>query len=65
VSLYTTAELVNELNAVTQQCQLALAACRSIHFAVKNAKRHGGDYNLNDLHAADRLAKEALAGGVK
>lgn len=58
-------ELVNELIAATAQRDLALAACRSIRFAVKNAKRHGGEYNLNDLEAADRLAKEALSGGGK
>lgn len=57
------AELVNELNAVTAQRDAALAACRSIRFAGSNAVRHGGEYSLNDLLAADRLAKEALARG--
>lgn len=45
-----------------ERCQLdlALAACRSIRFANTNAVRHGGEYSLNDLLAADRLAKQAL-----
>lgn len=55
--------LVNELNSVTAQRDLALAACRSIRFANSNAVRHGGDYSLNDLLAADKLAKEALERG--
>jgi len=39
---------------------LAFAACRSIQFAVANASRHGGDFNLNDILAAHKLATEAL-----
>ncbi len=39
---------------------VALAACRSIRFAITNATRHGGKFSLNDLLAADRLANEAL-----
>lgn len=42
------------------QLELALAACRSIRFATSNAVRHGGEYSLNDLLAAERLAKQAL-----
>lgn len=42
------------------QLKTALAACRSIRFAGTNALRHGGEYSLNDLIAADRLAREAL-----
>ncbi len=45
------------------QLDLALAACRSIRFAVANARRHGGDYNLLDILAADKLAREALERG--
>ncbi len=40
---------------------LALAACRSMVFATENASRHGGDWNLNDLLSAHKLANEALA----
>ncbi len=43
------------------QVETAFAACRSIRFAVVNASRHGGEFSLNDLLAADRLAREALA----
>jgi hypothetical protein len=42
------------------QLDTALAACRSIRFAVKQASRHGGEFSLNDILAADRLAREAL-----
>ena len=42
------------------QVELAFAACRSINFATENAVRHGGEYSLNDLLAADKLAREAL-----
>lgn len=42
------------------QVESAFAACRSIRFAGDNAVRHGGEYNLTDLLAADRLAREAL-----
>jgi hypothetical protein len=59
----TVAELVNELSDVTNQLNVALAACRSIRFAVTNAARHGGEYSLNDLLAADHLAKDALQRG--
>ena len=57
------AQLVNRLSACEQQCRHALAACRSIRFANNQAVRHGGEYSLNDLLAADRLAKEALQMG--
>ncbi len=57
----TVAELVNELNEVTAQRDAAFAACRSIRFATENAVRHGGDYSLNDLLAADKLARDAMA----
>jgi hypothetical protein len=30
-------------------------------FAAKNAKRHRGEYNLNDLLAAEAIAAQALA----
>ena len=43
-----------------KKTQLAYAACRSINFSTENAMRHGGDYSLNDLLAADKLAREAL-----
>jgi len=46
---------------MSTQLELALAACRSIRFASDNALRHGGEYSLNDLLAADKLAREALA----
>ena len=46
---------------MSSQLDLALAACRSIRFATAQAARHGGDYSLNDLLAADKLAREALA----
>jgi len=39
----------------------ALAACRSIIFAGKQAQRHGGEYSLPDLQAAEYLATQALA----
>jgi len=39
----------------------ALAACRSIIFAGKQAQRHGGEYSLPDLQAAEYLAHQALA----
>ncbi len=39
---------------------LAFAACRSIRFATINAERHGGEYSLNDLLAAHKLATDAL-----
>lgn len=43
-----------------KQIEAAMAACRSIRFAVMNSNRHGGDFSLNDILAADRLAREAL-----
>lgn len=46
---------------MSTQLDLALAACRSIRFANDNAMRHGGEYSLNDLLAADKLARDALA----
>jgi len=39
---------------------LALAACRAILFAAKQAQRHRGEYSLPDLAAAERLAHAAL-----
>lgn len=42
----------------------AFAACQSIRFAVKNASRHRGEFSLNDILAADRLAREALGGAA-
>ena len=42
--------------------ELAFAACRSIRFAVLNAERYGGEFSLNDILAANRLANEALSG---
>lgn len=45
-----------------KQIDLAFAACRSIRFAVDNAGRYGGEFSLNDILAADRLAKDALQG---
>jgi hypothetical protein len=47
-------------NPTSTQVQSAFAACRSIRFAVKNASRYGGEFSLNDILAADRLAREAL-----
>ena len=47
-------------DAMKCQLELALAACRSIRFANDNAVRHVGEYSLNDLLTADRLAKQAL-----
>jgi hypothetical protein len=44
----------------TKQTELALAACRSILFAAKNAVRHRGEYSLTDLRAAEALAAQAL-----
>lgn len=46
--------------APAAQVQSAFAACKSIRFAFKNAARYGGEWNLNDLIACDRLAREAL-----
>ena len=42
------------------QLRMALAACRSIRFAVANSKRYHGEFSLNDIESADRLAREAL-----
>lgn len=47
-------------DAAKQKADLAFAACRSIRFAVVNASRHGGEFNLNDLLAADKFARDAL-----
>lgn len=41
--------------------EAAFSACRSIRFAVTNASRFGGEFSLNDILAADRLAQQALA----
>ena len=46
--------------APNPKAEAAFAACRSIAFATANAMRHGGDYSLNDLLAADKLAREAI-----
>jgi len=43
------------------ETELAFAACRSIRFATENAVRHGGEYSLNDLLAADKLARDAIS----
>ena len=45
---------------IMKNADLAFAACRSIRFAIDNAKRHGGEFNLNDIEAAGRLALLAL-----
>lgn len=55
----------DDAQPTAKQVELAFAACRSIRFAVKNAERYGGDFSLNDLLAADRLAREALAPSAK
>lgn len=39
---------------------LAMAACRAILFAAKQAHRHRGEYSLPDLLAAEQLARAAL-----
>ena len=39
---------------------LALAACRAVLFAAKQAKRYRGEYSLPDLIAAERLARAAI-----
>lgn len=39
----------------------ALAACRAIVFAEKQASRHRGEYSLNDILAAHSLAATALS----
>lgn len=57
------AEAIATWNAREPSGETALAACRSIRFAVKNATRHGGDFSLNDILAADKLAREALGKG--
>lgn len=50
------------MNAPTaDQIEAAFAACRSIRFAVKNAARFNGEFSLNDLLSADRLARAALS----
>jgi hypothetical protein len=46
--------------APSEPLALALAACRAILFAGKQARRHRGDYNLNDLCVAESLAATAL-----
>ncbi len=46
------------------QTEAAFAACRSIRFAVLNADRHAGEFSLNDILAANRLACEALQCGT-
>jgi phage shock protein A len=55
------AKLERALGELQNRAELAFAACRSIRFANDQAVRHGGDYSLNDLLAADKLAREALA----
>lgn len=39
---------------------LAMAACRAVLFAAKQAKRYRGEYSLPDLIAAERLARAAI-----
>lgn len=58
---HSCAEHLNaRLLASSQVLGKALAACRSINFAVTNSARFGGEYNLNDILAADHLATDAL-----
>jgi hypothetical protein len=47
-------------SAPSDTLTLALSACRAILFAGKQAKRHRGEYSLNDLLAAESLAATAL-----
>lgn len=49
-----------EQTPAEKQLDLALSACRSIRFATKQAERFGGEFSLNDLLTADRLARAAL-----
>ena len=44
---------------------LAMAACRAVLFAAKQAKRHRGKYSLPDLAAAEYLAGAAIDASVK
>jgi hypothetical protein len=53
------------VNVTADQIATAFAACRSIRFAVKNASRWSGEFSLNDILAADRLAREALGEAPK
>lgn len=53
--------LERALDELENRSLLAFAACRSIRFANDQAVRHGGDYSLNNLLAADKRAREALA----
>ena len=39
---------------------LALAACRAVLFAAKQAQRYRGEYSLPDLIAAEQLARAAI-----
>jgi len=45
--------------------ELALAACRSILFAGKQAERYRGEYSLTDLCAAEKLARDAIDAAMK
>ena len=45
--------------------ELALAACRSILFAGKQAERYRGEYSLSDLCAAQKLARTAIDAAMK
>lgn len=58
-------KLERDLGELRNRAELAFAACRSIRFAIDQAVRHGGEYSLNDLLAADRLARAALAPASK
>lgn len=51
---------LEDYDELRKRSDLAFAACRSIRFATEQAVRHGGDYSLNDLLAADKLARDAL-----
>lgn len=53
------------MSATPKQIEAAFAACKSIRFAVINAARFNGEFNLNDILAANRLACEALDCGMK
>ena len=53
-------EYTAKIAATESRLDIALAACRSIRFAVKNAERFKGEFSLNDLLAADHLARKAI-----
>ena len=55
-TLVTHRDLARQLET---ELSLALAACRSILFAAKQAQRYRGEYSLPDLIAAEQLARAA------